>query len=79
MKLVFKKNEESQINVLQDIDGQETSFSYVDMIKNLIKSKKMEDPTITGDFTDAETKSIKSMVKFINDEISTTEDIDSPE
>ncbi len=69
MKLIFKKDEESQISVVQDIDGTEQDFSYVDMIKALIESKKMEEPEISEGFTDAEVTSIQRMVKFINEEI----------
>jgi hypothetical protein len=77
MKLVFKKDEDSQISVFQVVSGNEQDFSYVDMIKALIESKEMEEPEISEGFTDAETKSIKSMVTFINKEISTTEEPDS--
>lgn len=77
MKLVFKKDEDSQISVFQVVNSNEQDFSYVDMIKALIASKEMEEPEISGDFTDAEIKSINSMVTFINKEISTTEEPDS--
>ena len=77
MKLVFKKDEDSQISVFQVVSGNEQDFSYVDMIKALIESKEMEEPEISESFTDDETKSIKSMVTFINKEISTTEEPDS--
>ena len=70
MKLVFKKDKESQISVFQNVDGSEQDFSYVDMIKALIKSRKMEDPEISEGFTEAEIKSINSMVTYINKEIS---------
>lgn len=73
MKIVFKKNEESQISVVQKIDGREQDFVYVDMIKTLVASKKMEDPEIIGKFTEAEIKSINSMVALINNAVSTTE------
>ena len=76
-KLVFKKDDESQISVFLNVDGSEKDFSYVDMIKALIKSKKMEDPVISEGFTDAEIKSIYSMVTCINKEISTPEVSDS--
>lgn len=74
MKLVFKKNEDSQISVFQKVDDREQDFVYVDMIKALIASRKMEDPEISGRFTEAEIKSINSMVTFINNAISTTEE-----
>ena len=77
MKLIFKKDEESQISVVQDIDGDEQDFSYVDMIKALIESKEMEEPEISGDFTGAETESIKRMVKLINEKVEEKEE-DTP-
>ena len=69
MKLIFKKDDESQISVFQDIDGKEQEFSYVDMIKALIESRKMEKPKILEGFTEAETTSIQRMVEFINQEV----------
>jgi len=77
MKLIFKKDEVSQISVVQDIDGTEQDFSYVDMIKALIESKKMEEPEISEGFTEAETTSIKRMVELINKEIEEKEE-DTP-
>lgn len=71
MKLVFKKDKEHQISVLQEVDGKQLDFDYVDMIKALIKSRKLDDPDISEGFTEAEIKSIKSMVKRINEQIST--------
>lgn len=76
IKLIFKKGEDAQISVFQSVDGQEIDFSYVDMIKALIDSKEMDEPEISDGFTDAEIKSINSMVSFINKEISTTEESD---
>ncbi|MCK4566579.1 MAG: hypothetical protein KAU48_04640, partial [Candidatus Thorarchaeota archaeon] len=63
MKLVFKKDEDRQISVFRNIDGQEQEFSYVDMIKELIKSRKMKEPEISEDFADTEVKSIQRMVE----------------
>lgn len=74
MKLIFKKNEESQISVFQVVDGHEQEFSYVDMIKSLIESREMEPPEVSEGFTEAEMLSINSMTKFINSEISTTDE-----
>jgi len=39
------------------------------MIKYLIKHGDMEEPELEGDFTDAETSSVKSMVIHINEEL----------
>ena len=77
MKLIFKKDDESQISVFQDIDGEKQKFSYVDMIKALIGSKKMEEPEILEGFADAEVTSIKRMVEFINKEICGTDEASS--
>ncbi len=70
MKLVFKKDKEHQISVFHEVDGKQQDFSYVDMIKALIKSKKLDEPDISEGFTGAEIKSIKSMVTLINKELS---------
>ena len=77
MKLIFKKDDESQISVVQDINGTEQDFSYVDMIKALIESKKMEEPEISEGFTEAEITSIKRMVELINEEVEEKEE-DAP-
>lgn len=71
MKLIFKKDENHQISVFHQVNGDQQDFSYVDMIKALIESRKLEEPDISEGFTDAETKSINSMVTLINKEIST--------
>ena len=77
MKLVFKKGKNSQISVFQKVDSCEQDFSYVDMIKALIGSKKMEEPEILEGFADAEVTSIKRMVEFINKEICGTDEASS--
>ncbi|HBG27641.1 MAG: hypothetical protein A2Y10_10435 [Planctomycetes bacterium GWF2_41_51] len=69
MKLIFKKDDKSQISVFRNVNGQEQVFSYIDMIKDLIASKNMEEPEISGNFAHAEVASIKRMVEFINKEI----------
>ena len=76
MKLAFKKDEENQIRVFRIVDGTEKDFSYVEMIKTLIESRVMEEPEVSGNFTDAERKSIKDMTSFINREIAPTSDLD---
>lgn len=69
MKIIFRKNDESEISVFQKIDGEEKEFSYIDMIKQLINTKELEEAEIDGEFTEAEIKSINSMVSFINKEV----------
>ncbi len=74
MKLVFKKDENQQIVVKNDFDGEQKDFSYVEMIKELIETRRLDDPVILDGFSEAETNSIKSMVTFINKEVSSIDD-----
>jgi hypothetical protein len=60
--------------VFQKTNEQEQAFSYVDMIKSLIKSGEMELPEIQEGFPEAEKTSINRMVEFINKEISTKDE-----
>lgn len=69
MKLIFKKNEESEITVMQKTNGSEVEFDYVNMIKKLINDKNLEEPEIDGDFSESEKESIMSMVADINSEV----------
>ncbi|USF86408.1 hypothetical protein [Candidatus Endoriftia persephonae] len=70
MKLVFSKDEAHQIVVFNCFDGEKKEFSYVDMIKVLIQSQHLEEPEVSEGFSEAEVNSIKSMVSFINKEVS---------
>lgn len=70
MKLVFNKNDELEISVTQKNGDEEKEFNYVDMIKDLINTKSLEDPEMGGDFTDPEIDSIKTMIKHINTDVS---------
>lgn len=69
MKLVFSKNKELEVSVHKKSGDSRSDFSYIDMIKGLIKTKKLDDPDLDGEFSDAEKGSINSMVKHINVEI----------
>lgn len=69
MKICFKKNEENEVSVVQIEDEKEIEFKYVNMIKNLIKKDKLEEPITQGEFSDAEVESIRRMTKLINQEV----------
>ena len=69
MKLLFKKDDDSKISVVQKAGKAEVEFSYVEMIKHLINTKELKAPIVEGDFSDAEKKSINSMAKYINEEL----------
>ncbi len=70
MKLVFNKNDDLEISVIQKNGDEEKEFNYVEMIKNLISTKSLEEPEMDGDFTDSEIDSIKTMIKHINTDVS---------
>lgn len=69
MKICFKKNVENEVSVVQIVDGKEIEFNYVNMIKNLIKKDKLEEPLTQGEFSDAEVESIRRMTQLINEEV----------
>lgn len=68
MKLVFRKNEQEEITVLQSYDGNDHAFVYTDMIKALLNDGELEVPVIEGAFTEEERSSINNMVSEINRE-----------
>lgn len=68
MKLVFRKNDQEEITVLQSYAGNEGAFVYTDMIKALLKDGALEVPVLEGTFTDEEQRSINNMVNEINRE-----------
>ena len=70
MKLVFKKDDQSKVNVLLSHDGVTEAFDYISMVKKLIEVREMAEADISDDFSDAEKESIQSMVQQINDLLS---------
>jgi hypothetical protein len=50
MKLLFKKDDDSNISVVQKIGKKEVGFSYVEMIKHLINTKELKAPICRGRF-----------------------------
>lgn len=73
MKIIFRKDDEAKISVFHKVGTEEISFSYVDMIKKLIETKKMEKPEIEDGFSEEETKSINSMADLINEKLNEEE------
>lgn len=69
MNLVFNKNEKLEISVHSQSGKNKAEFSYINMVKELIKEEKLELPELIGEFTEAEKKSIYSMVEDINLEV----------
>jgi len=66
MKLVFRKNDQEEVSVVQSFDGDERNFVYTDMIKVLLADGGLEEPVVDGDFTEEEKRSINNMVREIN-------------
>ena len=69
MKLVFSKNDQLEITVMQKNGDTTIEFNYVDMIKKLIDAKSLEEPEMIGEFSDSEKDSIMSMIEHINAEV----------
>jgi len=69
MKICFKKSKENEVSVVQIEYGKEIEFKYVNMIKNLIKKEKLEEPMTEGEFSEAEVESIRRMTQLINQEV----------
>jgi hypothetical protein len=72
MKLVFRKNDQEEVSVIQSFDGDKRNFVYTDMIKVLLADGGLEEPVVEGDFTEEEKRSINNMVSEINKVIKET-------
>jgi len=66
MKLIFTKEEDHQVTVLQEKDGQQKESLYVDMIRGLLDNGALASPELNGAFTDPEKVSINRIVDLIN-------------
>jgi hypothetical protein len=69
MKLIFTKDDDHQVTVIQEKGGEQKAFSYVDMIRALLDEGALEPTELNGDFTDPERRSINRMVGLINEAI----------
>lgn len=70
MKLVFGKNDQLEISVMQKVGENSVEFNYIDMIKSLIERKALDEPELLGEFSELERNSICSMVNHINSVVS---------
>jgi len=77
MKLVFRKEQPSQVEVQQILDDKVSDFSYIDMMKSLLKGERLELGLLAGDFSKEEEASINSMVSHINKTLEKEQSIDS--
>ena len=67
MKLLFEKKDSQTIVVKISHEGNIQNYDYITMLKGLLDYGSLGDSELTGDFSDAEKKSIDSMVKRLND------------
>lgn len=80
MKLTFEKKDPQTIDVKINHEENIQDFDYVAMLKGLLKCGTLDEAELKGDFSDAEKKSIASMVKHLNECIPIAEgqvDLDS--
>ena len=68
MKLIFKKTENGDINVLIQKGTTTDTFSYLEMLKQLLDKNEIEEPDFTG-FEEIEKEKIKELLEKIKMEI----------
>jgi hypothetical protein len=69
MKLIFRKDKEQNIEILIRNEVAEDKFSYVEMIKSLIKKNQFEESEFETGITEFEKESINKMLANINKSI----------
>ena len=67
MKLLFEKKDPQTIVVKISHEGKIQNFEYITMLKWLLDCGLLDDSELTGDFSEAEKKSIASMVRRLNE------------
>jgi hypothetical protein len=73
MQLIFSRNAEN--TSIEIKDGVSTiEFSYVEMIKRLIKEEILEDTVFIGDITPEEKEKVVAMLEKINQAMSKEEE-----
>lgn len=77
MKLIFRKDKEENIEILIRNGVAEDKFSYVEMIKSLLKTNKFEESEFEPGITDFEKESINKMLVNINKSILENKKVDS--
>lgn len=69
MKLIFSKDENNNLSIQMATGTIVDEFSYINMIKELIKNNKFDETEYSENITDKERETINSMLKEINDSI----------
>lgn len=64
MKLIFTKTENGDINVLIQKGTTTETFSYLEMLKQLLDNNEIEEPDFTG-FEEIEKEKIKELLNKI--------------
>ena len=76
MKLIFEKDKEKNIEVKIRDGLSEKEFSYIEMIKMLIKKNEFEASEYDADITEEEKDRINNMLSEINEVITAKEEKD---
>lgn len=66
MKWIFRKDEDECKVFVEDLQGEMSEFSYIDMVGNLYREKEIQMPEFDGNFSDEEKESIIKLVNDIN-------------
>ena len=69
MKLIFSKDDENNLSIQMATGTVVEDFTYVEMIKGLIKNNKFDDTQYDEKITEEEREKIESMLKKINESI----------
>ncbi len=67
MRLVFEKKDSQTVVVKINHEDKVQDFDYIAMLKGLLDYGSLDDSDLKGDFSNAEKKSIASMVRHLND------------
>ncbi len=73
MKLIFSKSKESELTVKLAIGTIAEDFSYIEMVKQLLKKNKFEDNQYSG-LSSEEKSKIEEMLKKINQAVEEDEE-----
>jgi len=65
MKLIFKKEEDQNISIHIAQGTAPIEFTYVDMIKDLLKANEIEESIFEGDISDEEKERLNTMLQKI--------------
>lgn len=69
MKWIFRKENDECMVRLKGSQGEESDFSYINMMKVIYQERELQEPEFDDGFSDEEKESILNLVKDINNSI----------